>query len=75
MGEETEERVARAIFRAEGRHASQNGDPWDVALSEFERQPYRNMARAAIGAMQSDDPGIPIYASRDATDDVLGEEE
>lgn len=68
MGEETEERVARAIFRAEGRHASQNGDPWDVALSEFERQPYRNMARAAIGAMQSDDPGTPILRLKDPSD-------
>jgi hypothetical protein len=46
------ERVATAIFQAEGRHSCQQGDPWDVMLQEWQRIPYRGMARAAIESMQ-----------------------
>jgi len=70
MSEELVERVARAIFFMGGEEDDKH---WQHVQPRH-RDLARDQARAAIAAMQSTDPGIPIIRTIDATDEFVKRE-
>lgn len=74
------ERLARAWFDAEKRVCSQNGDAWESAITQYERDVYMRRARSALSAIREPgkaalDAGMSVASDcldSDYSSDVVG---